>query len=453
MTQKNSTALFFTTDFLILRLKLSIVTLFIGLLPSTAMAQNKIEVSTGHIESDLITLKVKVLNQENIPIDGLQAGDFKLQTAKIEKKGSNLTLSPITNFRLLEPGEEFQTDPAYVVILLDMSGSMVSVVSDDPTHIKKIDGAISAIRRFIKLVRDDRLPVQIALVPLGVDDSGKCKFAYDVNQDIIGKKLIPATDPKLDEQVNQLPTSNLCAATNLYDPVKEAVKFLGTPNRFSEQNVTPRLDVILLTDGYHDIKREIEAEQFYSLVDVLKSHPEVKVNTLGYGESLPHLRDHAINCNISDRILTTVAGVSRIQQCHLPGGEDIREYIVDQPRLRQMAQRTGGTSQFPKNAAEAVSGFETVFKSLREYQLQYEQPGAEAADQYQVIVSVDSPNRQIKLDAEPAVVRIPNLAIHRFPLIPDRLIIFGATLALLTITTKAFMGWSKKLKQEAERWL
>jgi len=211
--------------------------------------------------------------------------------------------------------------------------------------------------------------------------------------------------------------------------------------------------VILLTDGYHDIKRETEAEQFKSLEDVLKSHPEVKVNTLGYGESLAHLRDRAINCNISDSDLTKVEGLNRIQYCRLPNGDDIREFIVDVPRLTEMAQTTGGTSQFPKNAEEAVSGFETVFKSLREYQLQYKQPEAEAADQYQVIVSVDSPNRQIKLDAEPAVVRIPNLATYRLPLIPDRLIIFGTTLALLTMTIRLFMGWSKKLKQDAGRWL
>lgn len=407
----------------------------------------------------MVTLRVNVLGENNVPIEGLKLQDFQIRTAKVNNSDSVSAdaFSPISRFRLIDPGQVSKPDPAVIIILLDMSGSMAE---KDASGVRKLDGAIGAIRGFIQLVRNQKIPARVALVPFGEADKPVC--SYNVTQEIIQGRLLEATDPKLDEQVNQLAGASPCAATNLYSPVAESVQFLGNSQNYSQpadtstldEPVPPRLAVILLSDGYHTHRERInERQEFQDLTRAFEQNPQVRVNTLGYGESLAQLRDRATNCNIRDDQLLEPNAVDQIQNCRLPDGNDITRFIVDKPRLSQMADLTSGISQFPNNAEEAVKSLETFFKALREYQIQYIQADAEPADKYSAIVSVNSPSRQLQLSSDPVTVVIPNFAYRRLPLIPDRLIILLGTLGLLIGTIWGFRRWSNQLKQDAERWL
>ncbi|NET58608.1 MAG: VWA domain-containing protein [Symploca sp. SIO2E6] len=426
------------------------------LLPLPSLATPRIEISPRRPENGLVNLRVKVLNEDNVPIEGLKKEDFQIYTAKTNSGDSKP--QPISQFILLKPEQLSKPDPGRIVILLDMSGSMAE---NDASGVKKLDGAIAGIRNFIEWVRQAKIPAQIALVPFGEATKPEC--AYDVTQSIIEKRLLDATDPKLDEQVNQLAGSSPCAATNLYDPVAEAVEFLGnSPNTLepasnltTAEEVPPRLTVILFSDGYHTRNRRFsEKKDFADLSKVLQQNPEVRVNTLGYGESLEKLRDRASNCPFRDEQLSEVGAVDLIRrQCRLPGGADITRFIVDSPRLRQIAKLTSGISEFPSSAEETVMSLETFFKTLREYEIQYRQPGAEPADKYKAIVEVNSPSRQLKIASDPTTVTIPNFVYHRLRLFPDRFLILLGTLVALGVTVWGFSNWSYKLKQDAERWI
>jgi hypothetical protein len=162
----------------------------------------------------------------------------------------------------------------------------------------------------------------------------------------------------IDERVKDLSSSPTNAGTNLYDPLKEAVQYLGENSeeltrqanssndlRKDEPQIPPKLAVMLLSDGYHNSKRKTEDQQFANLEKVFKKYPTVRVYTLGYGESLKQLRDRATKCNIPNSWLEKKQAVDLIQSCKLPSG-DISNYIVDQPRLKQIAELTGGISKF-----------------------------------------------------------------------------------------------------------
>ncbi|KHG39889.1 hypothetical protein OA07_20835 [Aphanizomenon flos-aquae 2012/KM1/D3] len=110
--KKNSTDSFSITAYLTPKLKLGIVTLLLGFLPLPVLANSKIEVSSRPTDADIVTLKVKVVNDNNIPIEGLQKSEFKLQTARIIAKSQdtpiNLKFAEVRKFRLIPPGEQLR---------------------------------------------------------------------------------------------------------------------------------------------------------------------------------------------------------------------------------------------------------------------------------------------------------------------------------------------------------
>lgn len=443
MTQ-NSIDLFSITAFLILKRKAGLLLIIFCLFPRPSIASARIDVTPRTPENGLITVRAKVLSEGNVPIDSLKKEDFRIYTAK---SGVPQSLKEIDRIKLFTPDQQVKPDPARIVILLDMSGSM-SI--KDASGVKKLDGAISAIRGFISLVRKENIPAKIAIVPFGEGKLQKCN--YDVNQATIKEKYVEASNQQLDEQITQLARTNPCAATNLFGPLKEAVTFLGedTISQDIQENATqPRLSVILFSDGFHNSKND----KFDSLAPVFKKYPLVKVNTLGYGESLEHLRNRTTNCQgITDEQLKQINIVYNLSRCNIPG-ETIEGFIVDQPGLKEIAKLTSGISEFPKDAKSAVNSLETFFKSLREYEFQFRQPGADEGEKYQVMIEVNSPNRQIKSQSALRDFTIPTFGYQQLPFFPDRLAILGVTLAALAGSILLFRNWSRKLKEESDRFL
>lgn len=217
---------------------------------SHSVLASSVRVSSYQTEGNRVTLKVQVLNSDNVPVPGLKRPEFNIST--IDETGEKANPDVI---EVISP-EQSRPDPARVIILLDMSGSMKQ---RDANNVKKLDGAIAAIRQIIQQIRQQRLPYKIAIVPFGYG----CRNSYEVNAAKIEKKLTDITDNTLDRQLDELAKVEICAATNLYDPLQQAVRYLVqsakvNPESSDTGQPPPKLAVILLSDGYHIYDRNRE---------------------------------------------------------------------------------------------------------------------------------------------------------------------------------------------------
>lgn len=89
--QKTSTDLFFMIDFSIQKLKLIALATLLASLPLPAMAAS-LEITRWRAEGDRVTLRVEVLDDRRIPIQGLKAEDFKVKQQIVQAIQSWLTL-------------------------------------------------------------------------------------------------------------------------------------------------------------------------------------------------------------------------------------------------------------------------------------------------------------------------------------------------------------------------
>ena len=281
--KKNSIAL--STTIVSSIRKLSISLLMLGCLTNPSWGQEKKVEIIGKpiVDEDRVTIRVKVKDEEEKPVMGLDHTKFTLKVDGEEVKFKNQDWkSP----------EETIPPPAWVIVLLDLSGSMKQPDSGGYT---KLEGAVGAIREFVQLSAKRGGNTQIAIVPFG-DSGGNCK-GYPVNNKTLDK-FFPAGDFKLQNSLNYLASLTPCAATNLYQPLDEAVRFLGNKedSRFhipeeSEDLETlepkPRLSIILLSDGFHN--KPNKEKDFEKLTKLFQRNPEIVVHTLGYGLTIEEL--------------------------------------------------------------------------------------------------------------------------------------------------------------------
>ncbi|MFE4105954.1 vWA domain-containing protein [Almyronema epifaneia] len=439
----------------ILKLSALLASILGGLWASPGLAAPKIEVTPGQPQGGRVTLSVKALDANNIPIDGLKVENFRVVTSKLSDQAGQDSLVqfnsiPAGSLRLIPPARQSGDEASYVIILVDMSGSMQEL---DTNNVRKLEGAIAAIRGFIKLARDSRLNLNIAVIPFG-ENSQRSECNYKVDPGEIEKQLLPIQDRVLDTLVDQLAAAQPCAATNLYDPLEAVVRYLGKPDRFEDESgQLARRSVILLSDGFDTASRKpndatSEPRRFDTLQKVLTGSG-VTVHTLGYGESLEKLRGR-VDCSQlvreGDSLISDL-----LRFCKVANGDTVEPWIVDEPRLRQIAEVTGGISQFPENADDAAVSLATFFKTLQAYELQYVEPTADAADLYEVKVQVISEPRGIDVTSEPTRVRLPNFVFYQLPLYPDRLLFLFVSLAGIGTISFIFYKWSEKLKSEAAR--
>ena len=495
---KNIIGLFFTIAFLTQKLKLVdrrvqrfspvalaalLSPMLLGLLPLSVLA-GSVEIYRWETKEDRVTLRVKVVDDDRRPIEGLSLNNFKIeaqrlygnnnrqdvnsenddsQTFVLENQGisssdetSNNSINQTSSsngrgtaveriIKFLTPRQS-KPDPAYIAILLDMSGSMKH---EDAEGIKKVDGAVGAIREFLGKVESDRLPFKVAIIPFGEG----CSNSYRVNQNSFENNFYSASSNALYEELERLEKTEPCAATNLYQPVEEAAEFLGNNVNYlvnqespSTDNIQPRLAVILLSDGYH-ANREMEQRQFDKLMKALKRHSQISVHTLGYGEPLFNLYDRAKCRQDFNQDELTVDNIA--YYCELPQ-KDITEFIVDERRLKQIARATGGIHEFPNDALAVAENLKTFLTTLREYEITFVMPDADRASLHEIKVRVDSSARDLQLTSEPKVIRMSNFIYRKLPL-RSRLGILGLTAIASVAGLVPFIGWSKSLKREAER--
>ena len=419
--------------------------------PLTALG-NTVEITLRSIKENQVTLRVKVVNQERVPIQGLKTEDFQIETT--DKQGQPITLNP-SQIKLIS-SKQTKPDPAYLIVLLDMSGSMKN---KDSAQEVKLKGAIDGLKDFLAQIEKENLRVQISLVPFA-EKGGKCTINYQVTPSIIQKNFDSAPYSKTKNKLEELARVDVCGATNIYQPLSEAIRYLGIEdnlqsiptNETDEQpSVPPRLGVILFSDGF-DVYRSNEPQRFQNLQELMNQSPEVSVHTMGYGERLYQLRDRT-KCPLSDSQLT-VDNVRQVCKLYNNYQENIiKEFIVDEPRLKEIADQTGGISLFPGNPKEVIDSLRQFLTTLREYEIQFQQPGADRASQHKTMVKLDSSSRGLQGLASNEVKYRMNNFVDDFLPLQQRLGIGVATILLGFGGFLLFSKWSKDLDQQSQTFL
>jgi hypothetical protein len=409
--------------------KVSLTCFFLTTLISPIFAQTqtikKAEIVRAIPKNDDVTLRIKVTGEGDRPVMGLSFNDFKLevenQPIEIDRKKWK---SP----------EQSEPPPAWIVVLLDMSGSMAS---PDSSGKSKLEGGIEAINQFIDILAERGGDTHVAIVPFGEGSGGEnltCD-GFEVKKETLDKFFSPK-DIKLKNYLDYLANLKPCASTNLYQPLDEAVEFLGNVNdpRFylteeaeKKGELAPRLSIILLSDGYHN--RANEVEEFAQLSEKLKTYDNIIVHTLGYGLTPQQL---AKKYNLS----------KPATRQDLNEGKVPEEEFVDKQRLAEIAQITGGIAEFSGDAEDIAENLRLFLNALLgEYEITYTDPNPERGATHNVIVEV------AEVKSEPKSYTVP--VFGRTLPSNVRLLIFISTLmgmGLLGILP--FYLWGKYLEQK-----
>ncbi|MDE5101221.1 MAG: hypothetical protein O4861_23985, partial [Trichodesmium sp. St16_bin4-tuft] len=287
---------------------------------------------------------------------------------------------------------------------------------------------------------------------------GKGGNQFTVSNKSLDANFYPSNSEKLKEKIEELANQELSASTNLYQPLETAVKYLinsvnstSDSNNKTDDSQSKQLVVIVLSDGFHNHDRDTEEIQFERLKNILQPQdsqmPKVKVHTLGYGQSLTEIYNSS-RCNIEftdaqltiDEIIIKDKVINKIiDNCKHPRIR-IDQLIVDQPRLREIADSTGGIHQFPDNAEEVAQSLIKFLESLQEYELEYKQPDGDRATKYQVKVLVKG------LTSNAQDYRITNIGYEPLEFKTRGLLILVALVIFGIIGVYPFIEWSKKLR-------
>jgi uncharacterized protein YegL len=395
------------------------------------------------IEGDRVTLRVKVIDGQDRPVVALTEENFKLLI-----DNQPLSFDP----KDWKSPKESTPPPAWIVVLLDMSGSMRNKDTRGKT---KLQGALEAIQQFRETLsnRSENLPTenipQLAIVPFGEgngNSENSCK-GFPITTESLDK-FFPVTDFKLQNHLEYLSTLTPCASTNLYEPLGKAIRMLGNTKdaRFYSENsdskYQPRLSIILLSDGYQNTADEQQA--FDNLQSLIKRNPKIIVHTLGYGltpEALGRkyrLKQPAIRRDIW-------SGDCGGNPQKAPLGNVCDEDFVDKDRLLKIAQLSGGIGEFSADA-QAVSEKLDLFLDalLGEYEITFTQPVAERGSKHEAKVIVKADDKSITSPPQTYTITVFGRSVS----LPIRLSVLLLTLlALAGGGVLPFWMWSKGLKQ------
>ncbi len=431
---KNSTDLFTTIASLTRKLSLSALLAFSLGNPAWSQVKTAEIVGKPTLEEDRVTVRIKVKDANDKPVMGLQDTNFSLivDHKPLEFRGKDWK-SP----------DETIPPPAFIIVLLDYSGSMQQ---KDSQGTSKIEGAMKAIREFTTEL-GNRCPKnstiecpkpQVSIVPFG--DAGPNCAGNPVNQDVLNK-FFPAGDYKLNNYLDYLGNQKPCASTNIYEPLTKSIQFLAADDpRFSvpeDSNLPqPRLSVVLLSDGYHN--KPNEERDFNNLLTLLKRNEKITVHTLGYGFTPAQLGQKY--------------GLGRPAKRSDIGKGDRKvpeEEFVDENRLAEIAKVTGGIAEFSPNSQAVAEKLKLFMNALLgEYQISYLQPDAERGSKHDVVAIVQS-DRASKVQSESASYTIAVFG-RSLPL-NTRMMMLLAVLAVIGAGgVLPFWLWANHLKQEME---
>jgi von Willebrand factor type A domain len=433
-TKVNSTVLSTTIASSIPKLSISVLLALCWLNPCFATLQKATDSGTANkrsaeivgnptVNKDRVTVRIKVKEADGRPALDLQEDNFRLI---VDGK-------PI-NFKAKDwkSSKETTPPPAWIVFLLDYSGSMD--LEKDSKGKRKLDGAIEAIRTFITSSAKRSGDTQVVVVPFGEGSGAQAHCNRPVTKTEIDR-FFPAGDAKVDNQLEGLAKGKACASTNIYDPVTETVKFLTNPedDRFIEREgeVKPRTSIILLSDGYQN--KAGEEASFNRLITFLGKQDSVVIHTLGYG--------------LTPEELGKKYGLNRaVKRSDI--GKPVKDTeFVDRDRLRKIAEVTGGVAEFSPDA-QAVSQKLDIFLDaiLGEYEISYLEPNPERGSKHQVIAAVISGKNNTQ-----SLPKDYNIGVfgRSLPLKNRLLMVFGVSLILLVGGILPFWLWGKQLKREA----
>lgn len=387
------------------KISLSLLLVNASIGPAQALVE-KVEITQKPVvdrNSSTVTLRVKVTGKNNKPVP-LEEQDFSL---KIDCNSPRDHCQEIGSkeWKDWKNPQEAKPPPAFIIVLLDFSGSMVG---RDSGGRKKYEAAIQAIRGFVDALSDRGPDTELAIVPFGGEEYSASSCPYDR---AIGSaqinRFFSALDIKHAIHLDNLEDRKPCAqTTNLYGSLSKAVRLLGNSGNSlfhpeEEENESPKpqpkLSIILLSDGYHTADSEAqEEEEFQQLMRLLARDEEIgkiTIHTLGYGRTPEYLQREY--------------GLSRPAT-----REDVRYHrgleneFVDRERLREIAEKTGGIAEFSGNASEVGQKLKEFLDAvLGEYEISYIQPNADRVEVHEVQVVVNSANGVV--ESEPSDYNFP----------------------------------------------
>jgi von Willebrand factor type A domain len=426
-----------TTDFLIRKLSLSSILVTCLCMPGLAAIKTADITRNPTVRGEKVTVHVYVKDLEEHPVVGLSAINFKL---KVDGKNLNFKAKDWKNPQDAIP------PPTWIIVLLDMSGSMRNQDSRGTT---KLVGALKAIEQFkdkiterLATLPSDRLP-KISIVPFGKSGPG-CKGFPVKPSDL--EKFFSANDFKLKNQLNFLASQVPCASTNIYEPLSKAVNFLGNKNdpRFmiSEdlQKIQPRLSIILLSDGFEtDIN---EVKNFSALQQSLNRYPSITVHTLGYGLTLKELGQKYHLGRAATRKDVWFGN----DIVNVPKGKVFADEFVDEQHLKEIARTTGGISEFSADAEIVAEKLQLFLNALLgEYEISYIQPSADRGSKHDVNVIVNADGKTTESLAKLYTITVFGRSL---PFSIRLEILVGTILIMGFAGFLPFWFWSNKLKQE-----
>ncbi len=391
--------------------------------PSFGQVKKAEIVDNPIVKDDQVTIRVKVKGKDDKPVIDLQDTNFSLL---VDRQPVNF------NSQDWKSAKETVPPPAWIIVLLDYSGSMRNRDKQGGT---KLQGAINAIREFNQAIAERGGNTHIAIVPFG-EPGTNCVGNPVTKQEL--DKFFSAGDVKIKNNLDYLANQIPCASTNIYQPLTKAIRFLGdtTDQRFyvekNSNQPQPRLSVILLSDGYHN--KPNEAEDFEQLIDLLKRNPQIVVHTLGYGLTPEQLgRKYALDRPAKRSDIGQGLGT-------VPEDE-----FVDRERLAAIANASGGIAAFSPDA-KAVTEKLNIFLDalLGEYEITYTEPNPRRYSVHNVSVKVDS-----KVISDEKPYRMGGFG-NSLPLQVRIVMLLLVFIALVGGGFIPFSIWADKLKREAE---
>ena len=413
------------------RLSLSVLT--VGCLTSSSAVQaQEAEIVKVDVNEDQVTLRIQVREEENRPVSNLSSENFRVfveeqEVDKYDWNNSQETVPP----------------DAWIIFLLDMSGSMKNPDGGDP-DITKLEGAIKGIREFSEATANRGVNTQVAIVPFG-ESGGSCK-GFTVNENRLDI-FFPAGDVKLQNYLDYLESQTPCASTNLYQPLNSAVKFLADkndPRFYAPENSgkpQPRILIILISDGYHSAGKE--DAYFNKLEELLKNNNYITVHSLGYGLTPAQL---GAKYRLSRAATREDIFDGPIE--NLPPGKVPAHEFVDVKTLDKIARLTQGFTNISNDAQEVAKTLKEFLNALLgEYEITYTDPKPERGAIHDVYVVVESRHLPNPVISNPKSYRMP-IFLFSLPFLTRIVILLAVLTAMAVGDALPLWFWVQALKRK-----